>query len=195
MADPKSICNLGLAKIAANRVNSLNPPKSPIERHCAEGYAQWRDSELTKRRWVFATRVEALSKVGPDLTNPSDGRKYKFALPNDCLRPLRDKHTRWVQRGNFLYSDSEEPIELEFIFRCPEANMTSLFIDVLAARVAVESVEYATQSNTKAEAVERMYANSVSIAGRSNAFIIGPEDVTLADENSEWITARFDFPG
>ena len=188
--DAKTICNLGLGKIGGSRVNSLSPPKSAVERHCAEGYTVWRDDELKKRRWVFAITYADLTKVGPDVDVANDGRKYKFSLPNDCLRPLRDKHTEWEQRGQFIYS-AYSAMKLAFIARKPENEFPSDFVNVLACRVARESVEFATQSNTKEQSAETKYLNAVDDAARSNSFIIGPEDIQVADENSEWISARW----
>ena len=189
--DAKSIVNLGLGKIAASRVSSISPPKSPIERHVAEGYPQWRDSELQKRTWVFSLWYQPLTAVSTDNDIANEGRKYQFALPNDLLKPIRDRHTEWEIRGPFLFS-SQSTVILPYVRRVSEALFPALFVDVLAARVAMESVEYATQSNTKADAVEaKHYVPAITEAGKANAFVVGPQDQRLDDENSEWITARF----
>lgn len=190
MPDAKSICNLGLGKIAAPRVNSLSPPKSPIERHCADGYPTWRDGELEKRIWRFALSSKVLTKTGPDVDELGDGRKYKYALPNDCIRPIRNKFTEWEQRGLFLYS-RYDTLTIPYVRRASETEFPSTFVEVLACRVGLESVEFVTQSNTKDQTIEGKYARAINDAARVNAFVVGPEDVRLADENSEWITSRW----
>lgn len=189
MADAKSIINLGLGKIAASRVSSISPPKSPLERHCADGYPVWRDSELELRDWRFAMEGGKQLTQSAILDNPSDGKKYKYALPNDYLRPLRSKTTEWEQRGSFLFS-SYSALCIDYIKRVTESAFTNTFINVLACRVGIECVEFATQSNTKDDAIELKYDKAIKIAGRLNAYVAGPQDITLADENSEWIEAR-----
>lgn len=189
--DAKTICNLGLGKIAASRVVTLSPPRSPVEKHCADGYANWRDDELGKRRWVFALEAATLTQAGDPQDKLLDGRKYKYALPNDCLKPIRDKHTEWVQRGLFLWSAYSSLPPIEYIRKANENEFPADFVNVLAARVAMESTEFCTQSNTKLQNAGQLYKDAVQSAGRSNAFVIGPEDTSLDDDNSTWITARW----
>jgi hypothetical protein len=58
--DAKLICNLGLGKLGTqSRVANLDPPVSGVEKHCAQGYPTWRDSELRKHRWVFQPHIQA----------------------------------------------------------------------------------------------------------------------------------------
>lgn len=189
MADAKSVINLGLGKIAASRIVSLSPPKSAIEKHCAEGYPVWRDNELEIREWYFAIEHAQLTLSPATEVNVGDGRTYRFAVPNDMLRPIRDKLTRWEQRGRFIYSASNALV-LPYIARRPESDWPSLFVDVVACRVAMECTEYATQSNSKGERADVKYKNAVSVAARANMFVQGPADVRVDDSNDEWIMAR-----
>src|SRR5690606_3279827 len=96
------IINLGLSKIASSRVSRIDPPVSPLERFVAEGYDHWKRSELTKRRWVFATEDDYILTRTETLENVD--RPHKFQLPVECLRPVRGKRTEWKQRRRFLYS-------------------------------------------------------------------------------------------
>jgi hypothetical protein len=194
MADAKSICNLGLGKIAASKISSLAPPRSAVERHCAEGYPQWRDSELTRNTWAFALSYRALTKTGPDVSVPEDGRIYQYALPNDCMQPIRDKHTEWEQRGQFIYSVNST-LTLPYVKRANEADFHPLFVELLACRVAMECVEFATQSNTKGQAADQKYDYWLTEAKRVNAVIIGPQNVELDDDNDEWVQARMGIGG
>ena len=58
------IINLGLGKISSSLISRIDPPKSPLERYCADGYENWKRTEIAKRRWVFATDDEvALPKA------------------------------------------------------------------------------------------------------------------------------------
>lgn len=182
------IINNGLSKIAASRVTRIDPPKTPLEGFMANGYEQWKRSELTKRRWVFAhTKNYALTK-----TDTLEGveKPYKYPLPNDCLRPIRTKYSEWEQRGQFLYSALSE-LKIDYIRNAEESEFDPLFNDVLSARVAVESVEYVTQSNTKVERAEKAYKMAVAEAGRANAFVIGAEDIQDDDEDFSWVSSRY----
>lgn len=191
MATDKSVINLGLGKIAANRVVSINPPKSSIEKHCADGYPVWRDNELEIRTWYFALSNANLTLAIE--TNPvvvGDGRVYRYAVPGDMIRTIRDKWSRWEQRGQYIYS-ADATLAIPYIARVPEALWPPSFINVVACRVACECVEFATQSNTKDDTATTKYNRAVSEAARANAFVIGPVDIRVADENDEWIMGRF----
>lgn len=191
MADAKSVINLGLGKIAASRIVTLTPPKSPTEKHCADGYGVWKADELEKRTWYFSLTYAQLTASPLLNTDPvvGDGRVYKFAVPNDCIRAIRDKYTTWEQRGKFIYS-FEDNMVLTYIANKPEGDWPPSFINVVACRVALESVEFATQSNTKDDSAQQKYDRALRDAARSNAYVIGDQDVRLDDYNDEWTNAR-----
>lgn len=182
------IINNGLSKIAASRVTRIDPPKTPLEGFVAAGYPQWKRSELTKRRWVFALEHEyALTKVA---TLTGVDRPYKYPLPNECLRPIRTKRSEWVQRGRYLYS-AYSTLKIDFIKNADESEFDPLFNDVLSGRVAIECVEYATQSNTKEDKAQGYYDRAVKAAAQANAFVIGAEDIQDDDEDFSWVSTRY----
>lgn len=186
------IINLGLNKIGSAHIRRIDPPQTSMEKHCASGYVHWKNSELTKRRWVFATETEyVLAKVAdPETLRRDDGRNYKYSMPNDCMRLIRTKHDEWLQNRKFVYS-CRDGLKVSYIARADESEFDPLFIDVLAARIAVETCEYDTQSNTKKADARSMYVEAVTEAGRSNAFVIGPEDIRSDDDDFEFITGRY----
>lgn len=190
MADALSICNLGLGKISASSITSLAPPRSVLEKHCAQGYPTWRDNELQKRTWYFALNTKTLTLADTITDSLGDGRIYKFAVPTDNLKLIRDKYTEWQQRGLYIFS-SQATLTLPYVRRASEGEFDSLFVELLACRVGQESTELATQSENKGESINTKYKRALNDAARANAFIIGPEDISLADENSEWVTARW----
>lgn len=182
------IINNGLSKIAASRITRIDPPQTPLEGFMAAGYPQWKRSELTKRRWVFATEhYKQLTKVD---TLTGVDKPYKFALPNDCLRPIRTKKTEWEQRGRYLYS-AYDILYIDYIRNADESEFDPLFNDVLSARVGIESVEYVTQSNKKEEKAIGYYDKAVKEAAQANAFIIGAEDIQEDDEDFSWVSSRY----
>lgn len=188
MLTKQQIANLGLSKISSSKVTNLFPPTTALERHISEGYEHWRRTELQKHRWVFAIEDDyqlTLSDVRDDVELP-----YSYILPDDCLRPLRTNCTEWKQRGRTLHS-ARDALRLSYVRDVQETEFDPLFVEVLAARIAVESVEYVTQSNTKAVDVQSKYAEAVADAKRNNAFVVGPEYIASSDEGFPFITGRY----
>jgi hypothetical protein len=182
------IINLGLSKIASSRVSRIDPAVTPLERFVSEGYPHWKRIEITKRRWGFATEDNyVLTRVATleDVDQP-----YKYALPVECLRPVRRKRTEWKQRGRYLYS-AYDTLNVSLILNKDENEFDPLFTEVLACRIALESAEFVTQSNTKKADAEALYRSAVDEAAKCNAFVIGPEDVYDDDNDYPFITARF----
>lgn len=179
--------NLGLSKIASSRVARIDPATTPLEKYMAINYPQWRRAELTKRRWVFAKVEEYQLTLNATLTDTE--KKYKYVLPIDCLRPIRNKTTEWVQRGRYIYS-SQSSLKIDYIKNVSEAEDDPLFTEVLACKIAFESAEYVTQSTAKKESAKDDYKTAVAEAGAANAFTIGPEDIGSDDDDFSWIQAR-----
>lgn len=184
--DAKAVINHGLAKVTSSRIQNISPPNSPLERHCAQNYPQWRDSELMKRRWVFARAFKLLDE-NPGVT-PADGYEKVYDLPSDCLRPIRDKYSTWIVAGKHIHAQG--PVTLEYVRRVPENEFDPLFVDALAARICLECVEFITQSNTKGANAEAMYKEAIKQAGVANALVIGTEDAKHADVMDDWELAR-----
>lgn len=183
------ILNLGLGKISASRVKNINPPQTSLEVYVADGYPVWKRTELTKRRWVFALEDDYVLTLSATLTNGSS-QPYKYALPSDCLRPVRQRFTEWKQRGRFIYS-ANSTLAIQYIRNVPESDFDPLFVDVLASWIGVQCCEYVTQSNTKMSDVEGKYVEAVKAAGQMNAFIIGPEDIAQDDNDFPFVHGRY----
>lgn len=182
------IVNLGLGKIASARISRMDPPSSSLERHCAGGYTMWKRTELAKRRWVFALEIDyALTQVA-ELSGTD--KPYKYSLPPECLRPVREKYTEWRQAGRFLYS-AEKGLKITFVKDVDESEFDPLFVDVLACRIAQECTEYVTQSNTKIANADALYKASVAVAAQANGFVIGPEDIQADDNDFSWVNSRY----
>lgn len=192
MPTMKDIANMGLGKLGASRVNNLAPPISVLENKVASEYVQWRQSELKKRRWTFATEITNLSSVAT-ITDPGDGRIYKFNKPGNHLRSIRPKNCTWVERGQFIYNTDNTITGFEYIKDVPDNELSdSNFIDVLAARVAVECAELATQSPGKKRDALVMLKDAEDEAGRLNAFVLEPHQTEGDDWAYTWDRARLD---
>lgn len=187
---PLNIINIGLAKIGQSRIKSYDTPRTDMERTAAESYPQWRDNEIAKRRWVFATRHITLSRTDtPKIENTRYA--YEYNKPADCLRIVRDRRSKWQLRGSLVYSEYPTQ-DVEAIMRVPEAEFDAAFIEVLAARAAKELVEPATQSNEKWQKAQTVYKDAINDAARLNAFSLEDQSITPDDEDSSWTAARSD---
>lgn len=182
------IINIGLSKIGASSISDITPPRNSLERFNSENYEHWKRSELAKRRWVFALE-EAYALPLIEVVEGVE-RPFKYELPAKCLRPVRERHTEWKQRKRYILS-AQPGLRITFIENVKEPDFDAMFVEVLAARIAMENVEYNTQSNTKFSAAKAMYDEAVATAGQMNAFVIGPEDIQDEDENFSFITARW----
>lgn len=184
------VINGGLSELGSSRVRSITPPTTPIEVYMAGRYPQWKRSELTKRRWVFAIKKNhPLVLVS---STEAGNKPYKYSLPNDCLRPIRGKNTEWEQRGKYVYS-AYDALSIDYIYDAPESDFDPLFADVLSARVKWASCEYVTQSQTKKDSAKDDYIMAVREAGKANAYVIGPEDADEDDNEPSWLDARYGY--
>lgn len=194
MTTAVKVINLGLSKIAASRVSTIEPPKTNLERFMADNYPQWRDEELAARRWVFATEYVTLTLTGDPLVGVA--KPYAYLLPNDTLRPVRETGSEWEQRGRMLYS-ANNTLTILHIQRKSENDFDPLFAHVLACKIAYEACEYVTQSNKKKADALVFYNEAVKRASNVNAFVKGSEAIaneeTLPDGNLSfsWVTDRF----
>lgn len=182
------IVNLGLSKIGQSRIERIDPPRTSNERFVAEGYQHWKRSELAKRRWVFTIEMNyklTITEVLDDVERP-----YVYKLPTECLRPIRDKRTEWVQSRRNLHSSNDE-LYIDYVANVDSVEFDPLFVEVLACRVALECVEYITQSNSKKAEADAAYRDAVAEAARSNAFTIGPEDIQADDNDFAFLTGRY----
>lgn len=183
------LINNGIGKVSASSITRIDPPKTPLESFCAARYQQWKQSELAKRRWVFATEDDYKLTLADTLIDVD--QPYKYALPIDCLRPIRTKTSEWKQRGKFLYS-AYDTLKISYIRNADESEFDVLFNDVLAGRIAMEIVEKETQSNTKKQnAKDLHYDPAVREAALANAFVIGPEDIGGDDNDFSWLSSRY----
>ena len=181
------VANIGLAKLSSSLVTRLDPPRSSLERHISAGYDHWKQSELTKRRWLFATEDDYPLPLEDTLTGVD--RPFKYRLPAEALRPLRNRDTEWQQRKRFIRS-SQENLKISFIENVSEADFDPLFVEVLGSRIALESAVFVTLSNPKGITAEDRYDTAVADAAKVNAFVRGPEDVGADDNDYPFLTAR-----
>ena len=186
------ICKLGCAIIGAQTIVSLAQPKSASEIRCALFYPQRRDAELRKYRWNFAKRWQVMNAPDPSVVHPRLAHAYLLPANPWCLRvirrsPVDNWPVDWEIAGRHLYTDFAPGWTLPFIARVPEAEFDPLFVDVLAASMAVVLTEPTTQSNSKQVNAREVYRMAVAAARAANSFEVEPEQ----DLPDEWERSRY----
>jgi len=172
-----SICNLALQKLGASRIVSLTED-SPNARACNACYEAMRDLELRKHRWSFAITRVALAA---DATAPVFGPAYQYTLPAGFLRLLEpDPEANYntldwtIESGSNgsrkLLTNFTAPVQIRYIRRVTDpTEFDSAFVEVLACRIAIQTCEAITQSNSKKEDVKEQYRDAAREARRANA--------------------------
>lgn len=190
MASQTDICNRALQKIGATRISSLNEA-SVNARALSTMYDSVRDSELRAHPWNFAIQRATLAA---DSSAPDWGRGAAFELPSDFLRILPDypetaDNTRdWQIEGRKIYTNSSQgPLYLRYVARVTDTSLYDpLFVEALAARLALELCELLTQSNLKKAAAAQEYKTTIDVARKANAF----DNAPVKPWDDEWVTIR-----
>lgn len=87
MPSDVDVCNLGLGFIGADAIiASIDPPDGTVEAgHCARLYPIARRELINSHPWTFAKTRAQLAQV----TNDSTVWQFAYALPSNCINPLR----------------------------------------------------------------------------------------------------------
>ena len=127
------------------------------------------------------------------LVSPLTGRTYAYVLPRDFLRlaPTDPTYifckTDHLIENKQLVTDDAGPLFIRYI-RDEEdpTKFDPLFSEGLAAKIAVETCEELTQSNTKIATVAALYNTAIGDARLINAIEVGP----VESEEDELISVR-----
>jgi hypothetical protein len=191
MTTSLAICNLALSNLgAAFRMQSIEPPTTDNERYFALVYPHARDYELRRRVWGFAKEYITLTPTAPALTADVE-RKYRYTLPNECLRVVRQKYDEWEPYGkNMVLSAKDASLDLLIVKRVGPDQFPADFVDVLAWGLAWRSAEKITQSNSKKEEARVAYKEALAIAAQLNSFDREPDNYAEDDAQHSWVNAR-----
>jgi hypothetical protein len=87
MASDVDISNTALGHLGARaQISAISPPDGTVEAgYCARFYPIARREMIEAHPWPFATTRVTLAEVA----NPSTVWAYAYALPSDCIKPLR----------------------------------------------------------------------------------------------------------
>lgn len=146
--DEVAICNLALARLGQDRINSIESPTTHPEDICALHYP------MTRRRLLRGPRIFGFAKKLAALTvdsgtTPDFGYEAAFQLPNDYLRLLSlgdytiNAHTPvdlYDIVGNHIYTDEEDDtdqINISYIFdETRVARWDSIFVNLMRLELA-----------------------------------------------------------
>jgi hypothetical protein len=94
MASDVDICNTGLSHLGARaQIAAISPPDGSVEAgYCARFYPIARQELIEAHNWSFVKTRVALA----ELTNDSTIWAYAYALPADCITPLRVLQLRYL---------------------------------------------------------------------------------------------------
>jgi hypothetical protein len=107
---------------------------------------------------------------------PKDGSKSILGAPSNAT------YDDWVLEGNYLVSGTALPIVFRFCANIVRvSDMDALFAEALAARIAMETCERLTQSDSKMGHAKQLYAMSISDARSINGIECGADEPPLDD--------------
>lgn len=190
MASKVEICNRALQKLGAKRITSLTDTNSVSAKAMNLAYEPVKKALLRAHPWSFAiTRAE----LAADASAPDWGRANAFQLPSDYLR-LADDYEEdgvndrdWEIEGSKIYTDDSDPIYIRYVKDVTDPNdFDPLFAEALSTRLALETCEELTQSNSKKEGLIADEKKIIAEARRANAIERRPKKSV----EDTWVTCR-----
>ena len=146
------ICNHALLKIGADTIASLDINQNDTEavvrsaKLCSVLFKQSLDETLRTYKWNSALKRYKLNRLSEE---PAFKFKYKYQLPNDCIRVINvyddpkayDDRTEWVVEGRTILCDYEN-VYISCVSRPTDVSkldafLTRAVIQNLAIKLAV----------------------------------------------------------
>lgn len=135
-------------------------------------YPLMRDAVLSEVEWTFASSRYVWG--APDPVAPAWGFPYRFALPTKILRvtfcsnnaneQMYNPNFKWAVEGNYLLSDSST-VYLRVIQRVEdESHFSTLFVQALAARLAMELSVLITENQALHSSMTNLYMAKMQAA-------------------------------
>lgn len=181
------IANRALQKIGATRISSFDE-NAKTARAIVAAYDLTRDAELRRYKWSFAIKRASIAADGD---NALWGDWYRYSLPNDFLRLIRDDesgfHVDWKIEGLYILSADTAPLKIKYIASIDDPNYYDpLFIEAFACKLALEIAEDITDSAGKKESVKDDYQRAIAEARMTGAIEKEAQEIP----EDPWLTAR-----
>jgi hypothetical protein len=197
MASVVEIVNQAFAALGEARITSLDDPGRNAGL-AKSVYNTVRDMEISRYRWNFAkSRIMLPALAAP----PVFGWKYQYQLPADNLRVLEAGpwpqpvmsdyiagNTRaWSVEGQYLVSNLAPPLSLLYLRRIEDpAFYPPLFVEALAARLAVKMCERVTGAQGKRQLAWQEYEQAIKLAKKTDYIQLPPQ----RPADGEWMAAH-----
>lgn len=198
MASKTDIANRALTKLGEDRITDLLDDTERA-RTVNSLYGIVRDAELRAHVWNFAIKRASLPRLAEV---PGYGFGYQYQLPADLVRLIQvnewwywrggndhyaASNAEYQVEGRMILTDYESPLKIRYVASVDDPGLyDALFVEAFACRLALECCERLTQSNTKLQAIQLQYKESMRQATRSDALENPPQ--ALPDES--WMLAR-----
>lgn len=198
MASDVQIANRALTKLGARRILSLADDVKEA-RAINSMFEIVRDSELRAHPWNFAMTRASLPAL---VSTPAWGFARQFQLPADCLRVIQINEEYWVANltdyrtrldvpfqieGGKVLTDFDAPLKIRYVARIADTQAwDTCFVEAFASKLAYETCEEITQSNTKKQEMWNDYNMMIRQAKRMDAIENPPEP--FAD--TSWLLSR-----
>lgn len=199
MASRVDICNLALLKLGSGAKITALTDNSVAARALSNCYDLIRKAELRANYWAFSLTRTALPAA---MTPPAWGFKAAYPLPSDFLRMVQvnqfylipalldyntaDASAFAIESGQVL-CDYTAPLKIRYVRDVTdEGTFDALFNVSFAARLAYETCEQITNSNTKKQSIRQDYSDAIKIAARTSAIEKPPQ--LIGDDS--WMMTR-----
>lgn len=192
MASDVDIVNAALDALGEKTITAFSDP-TKMARIASRDYAEKRDALLQEHFWNFATRRATLAA---NATAPEWGFTNAYNLP-ETPKTLRVRNVnnedvgsqRWVVEGRQILTNMGPPIEIAFIAQVTDPNqMTPLFRDALAKRLAMEWAEALTKQPEIRAQMAELYRRQLAMAKSAD----GQEGMPTQLEVGAFVDARFE---
>lgn len=202
-ASEVDICNRAIQKVGGQPITSLSDA-STSARAVNRCYELLRDSELRASNWNFAVKR---AQLAASVTAPAWGYTKQYPLPSDFLRliDIRDHYGVSETIGSLgqnevdysiesgdgdlksILTNEGSPIYIRYVARVTNTGLFDpMFVEALAARIAVEISEEITNSNSKKQSLRDEYKEIMRQARYCDAIETAGEALI----ESDWLVAR-----
>ena len=187
MTSKTSICNKALIKVGVDPVINIDTDTSPRATRCKAAYDDALEEVLRMHNWNFAVFRQALNR--DTSFTPAYGYTNAFVLPTipKLVKIIEAQNNIDYKIENGFLLTNEASASIRFVGR--ETDTTkydSLFVEILALRIAVE-IGFKLTGNTQLMLIlEEKYQQMLSFA-RNRDFI---EDNQESEITSSFNTSR-----
>lgn len=192
MTSKTSICNKALVKIGVDPVINIDTDTSPRATRCKAAYDDALEEVLRLHNWNFAIFRQTLNQ--DTSRTPAYGYTKSYVLPTipKIIRIIEEKdNIDYKIENNFLLTN-EASVSIRFVGR--ETDTTkydSLFIEILALRIATEIGFKLTGNVQLIQLLEQKYQQMMSFA-RNRDFIEDNQKPLLVSSFNESRLVSYD---